>query len=91
MKLDWAGNAVGGIEVLANSTAAGPDVVYDDIALDLGRGKAWIASHPSHAVRVDVGPGAGAQKVVSDVAKLLNPTSAAFGMGWKGAKDVVIM
>ncbi|KAG7294107.1 hypothetical protein NEMBOFW57_004171 [Staphylotrichum longicolle] len=77
--VDWQGNALGAIEVISNSTAAGADVVYDDIALDLVRGKAWIASHPDYAVEVKVN--GGAQRVVADAAKLLNPTSAAFGRG----------
>ncbi len=80
VEVDSKGVVKGGVQVLANSTAAGADVVYDDIALDLGRGEAWIASHPSYAVKVTVGGGA-AQYVVNDTAKLLNPTSAAFGRG----------
>ena len=80
VRLDFAGNAIGGVETLASSTAAGADVVYDDIALDLLKGKLWIASHPSYAVQVPL-VGGGAQRVVSDTAKLLNPTSAAFGRG----------
>ncbi len=87
--VDWAGNAVGAIEVLSNSTAAGADVVYDDIALDLGRRKAWIASHPSYAVQVGVV--AGTQRVVSDTGKLLNPTSAAFGRGgWSQERTLYV-
>lgn len=77
--IDHHGNQVGGIEVVSKSSAAGPDVVYDDIALDLVHGKAWIASHPDYAV--DVSLMNGGQTVVSDTAKLLNPTSAAFGRG----------
>ena len=77
------GNQAGAVEVISNNTGAGADVVYDDIALDLNgsgkKGDAWIASHPSYAVRVGV-PGGG-QHVVEDTAKLLNPTSAAFGRG----------
>jgi len=75
--IDHGGNAAGNIEILANSTDAGSDVVYDDIALD-GQGGGWIASHPSYAVRVSA---SGTQFVVNDTAKLLNPTSAAFGRG----------
>ncbi|KAK5660612.1 hypothetical protein OQA88_13176 [Cercophora sp. LCS_1] len=81
--VDWNGNPVGAIQVISNSTVAGPDVVYDDIALDVGRtGKvksAWIASHPSYGVEVTLA--SGSQFVVNDAAKLLNPTSAAFGRG----------
>jgi hypothetical protein len=79
--VDSNGNQVGAIEVLSNSTAAGANVVYDDIALDIKNGKvqsAWIASHPSEAVQVKLD---GSQRVVNDTEKLLNPTSAAFGRG----------
>jgi hypothetical protein len=77
--IDYHGNQAGRIEVVSNSSAAGPDVVYDDIALDFGHGKAWIASHPDYAVGVSLVNGA--QTVINDTAKLLNPTSAAFGRG----------
>lgn len=80
--IDITGNMVGAIEILANSTAAGANVVYDDIALDstggAGGGGAWIASHPSYAIHVAAN---GSQVVVNDTQKLLNPTSAAFGRG----------
>ncbi|KAK1829944.1 hypothetical protein QBC39DRAFT_286332 [Podospora conica] len=82
--VDLFGNKIGNIQVISNSTAAGADVVYDDIALDLnpltGKGHAWIASHPDYAVKVPVGLG-GAQTVIKNATKLLNPTSAAFGRG----------
>lgn len=87
VKIDRDANQVGDIEVLASSADAGAaDVVYDDIALDLsarnGKGDVWIASHPSYAVKVSVGgAGGSSQRVVSDAAKLLNPTAAAFGRG----------
>lgn len=74
--IDWNANKVGNIEIISNSTG---DVVYDDIALDLKRKTAWIASHPSYAVRV--GLLGGSQSIVNDTSKLLNPTSAAFGRG----------
>lgn len=81
--VDWHGNPIGSIEVISNSTVAGTDVVYDDIALDVAWngqvGSAWIASHPSYAVKVTLS--GGNQLVVNDTAKLLNPTSAAFGRG----------
>ncbi|RKU48737.1 hypothetical protein DL546_000841 [Coniochaeta pulveracea] len=77
--IDFHGNQVGGIEVLAKSSAAGSDVVYDDFALDLKRGTAWIASHPSYGVGVSLLDGR--QTVINDTTKLLNPTSAAFGRG----------
>ncbi|GAB1317643.1 hypothetical protein MFIFM68171_07853 [Madurella fahalii] len=78
--VDRDGNQAGAIEIISSSTDAGSDVIYDDIALDLrkGRGTAWVASHPSYAVQISLG---GRQRVVNDTEKLLNPTSAAFGRG----------
>jgi sugar lactone lactonase YvrE len=78
--VDREGHPTSTIEVLSNSTAAGADVVYDDIALSNAGGKSigWIASHPSYAIQVFKD---GSQRVVNDTAKLLNPTSAAFGRG----------
>ncbi|KAK0649826.1 hypothetical protein B0T16DRAFT_389803 [Cercophora newfieldiana] len=82
--VDFFGNKIGNIQVISNSTAAGANVVYDDIALDVnpitGKGEAWIASHPDYAVKVPVGI-SGAQTVVKNATLLLNPTSAAFGRG----------
>lgn len=81
VKVDGNGNQAGAIEVLSNSTAAGANIVYDDIALDIKYGKvqsSWIASHPSEAVQVRLD---GSQRVISDTEKLLNPTAAAFGRG----------
>lgn len=102
VKVDRNGESVGDIEVLSRSADAGEGVVYDDFALDFaspsfpyssssketaaGAAKQtiWIASHPSYAVRVGLGDGE--QWVVNDTAKLLNPTSAAFGRGGKGQR-----
>lgn len=80
--IDGNGNQAGAVETISHSGDAGAGVIYDDIALDVknGEGSAWIASHPSYAVRVDVGA-SGAQYVVNDTTLLLNPTSAAFGRG----------
>lgn len=78
VEVDYHGSVVGEIEVISNSTDAGADVIYDDIALDRVGGGGWIASHPSYAVHVDLD---GRQRVVNDTDKLLNPTSAAFGRG----------
>ena len=78
--IDGQGNQAGTISVISNSTGAGADVVYDDFALDkklTGTG-AWIASHPSYAVRVAPN---GSQYAVNDTTKLPNPTSAALGRG----------
>ena len=53
-------------------------VHFNDFALD-GEDKAWIATHPSDVIEVQVGKG-----VVADIQNstlLLNPTSAAFGRG----------
>lgn len=77
--IDYHGNKVGSIQVISNSSAAGADVVYDDIALDFAHGKAWIASHPDYAVGVPLL--GGSQTVINDTQKLLNPTSAAFDRG----------
>lgn len=98
--VDWRGEVVGGVEVLARSGDAGVGVVYDDIALDLRKGKgkgrgpsaAWVASHPSYAVRVGLGHGGGGgggQWVVNDTGMLLNPTSAAFGRGGRAQEGVL--
>ncbi|KAJ9165557.1 hypothetical protein NKR19_g278 [Coniochaeta hoffmannii] len=77
--IDLLGSAVGRVEVIANSSVAGGDVVYDDFALEEKHdGGAWIASHPSYVVHVDSRAG---QTVVNDTGLLLNPTSAAFGRG----------
>ncbi|KAK4458623.1 hypothetical protein QBC42DRAFT_300127 [Cladorrhinum samala] len=76
VEVDYNGNQVGSIQIISNSTG---DVVYDDIALDVQNQKAWIASHPSYAVKV--GLVGGSQTIVNDTSKLLNPTSAAFGRG----------
>ncbi|KAK3332729.1 hypothetical protein B0T19DRAFT_353670 [Cercophora scortea] len=75
--VDAQGNQAGAVVVLANSTVAGASVVYDDFALTGGDG-AWIASHPSQAVRVATG---GAQFVVDEPSTLFNPTAAALGRG----------
>ncbi|KAK3392822.1 hypothetical protein B0H63DRAFT_456664 [Podospora didyma] len=85
--IDANGNQVGAIEVISNATAAGADVVYDDIALNLNKKRkngqaapeAWIASHPDYAIGVSLVDGS--QRVIADAVKLLNPTSAAFGRG----------
>ncbi|KAK4196103.1 hypothetical protein QBC40DRAFT_287875 [Triangularia verruculosa] len=82
VKIGWNAEQLGAIEVLSSAADAGADVVYDDIALDLGHGgsgKVWIASHPDYAVGVTL-PG-GAQWVVKNATKLLNPTACAFGRG----------
>lgn len=82
--VDSAGGAVGSVQVISNSSAAGRDVVYDDFALEregplgLGSSTAWIASHPDYVVEVKA---SGAQRVVEDEAVLFNPTAAAFGRG----------
>ncbi|KAH8909323.1 hypothetical protein BR93DRAFT_924335 [Coniochaeta sp. PMI_546] len=77
--VDSQGSPTGAVEIISNSTDAGADVVYDDIALDRdGEGGGWIASHPSYAVHVKLD---GTQRVVNDSELLLNPTSAAFGRG----------
>lgn len=82
VKIGWNGEQVGAIEVLSSASDAGADVVYDDIALDLGHGgngKVWIASHPDYAVGVTLPEGS--QWVVKNATKLLNPTACAFGRG----------
>ncbi|KAK3900103.1 hypothetical protein C8A05DRAFT_17558 [Staphylotrichum tortipilum] len=82
VEVDGKGGVKGGVQVLANSKAAGADVVYDDLALDVGRGVVWVASHPSYAVKVMLGgPGVARQEVLNHTVRLLNPTSAAFGRG----------
>jgi hypothetical protein len=74
------GEKVGNVEVIASvgipTGVAG--VHFDDFALD-GEDKAWIATHPSDVIEVQVGKG-----IVADIQNstlLLNPTSAAFGRG----------
>jgi len=85
--IDLLGSAVGRIEVIANSSVAGGDVVYDDFALEEKHdGGAWIASHPSYVVHVNSRAG---QTVVNDTGLLLNPTSAAFGRGDGGEEGTL--
>lgn len=78
-----SGAAAGLITTISLSSAAGSDVVYDDLALDpTGRCKAaWIASHPDYAIGVFPN---GDQVVVRNLT-MYNPTAAAFGRG--GGKE----
>ncbi|KAK3329183.1 hypothetical protein B0H66DRAFT_634403 [Apodospora peruviana] len=70
------GGQVGSIKIVSNSTTG---IVFDDIALDKTGSKiGWIASHPAQVIGVADN---GSQVVIEDTAKLLNPTSAAFGRG----------
>ncbi|KAK4184276.1 hypothetical protein QBC35DRAFT_506237 [Podospora australis] len=88
--VDWNGNQAGAIQVISNSTVAGADVVYDDIAVRrTGTGTVWIASHPDYAIGVSLANGS--QQVIKNSTMLLNPTSAAFGRGsWKEEKTLYI-
>ncbi|RDL33791.1 Uncharacterized protein BP5553_08159 [Venustampulla echinocandica] len=69
------GNKVGSVQTLASMPVVGGH--YDDLDIDAS-GNTWIATHPSHVVKVKSD---GTQKVLANTALLLNPTSAAFGRG----------
>ncbi|KAE9365000.1 hypothetical protein N431DRAFT_314683, partial [Stipitochalara longipes BDJ] len=78
--ISHGGEKIGAVEVIASvgilTGVAG--VHFDDFALG-EEGKAWIATHPSDVIEVQVGKG-----VVADIQNttlLLNPTSSAFGRG----------
>lgn len=85
LAVDGKGNLAGPVHVIANRTGSVPDVMFDDIALDVdsagGGGEVWIAAHPSQAVRVSLVDGS---QLMIDVASLLNSASAAFGRGSAG-------
>ena len=82
LAVEGKGNLAGPVHVMANRTGGVPDMVFDDIALDMdsagGGGEVWIAAHPSQAVRVSL---VDESQLVIDAARLLNSTSAAFGRG----------
>jgi hypothetical protein len=83
------GEKIGDLEVIASvgvpTGVAG--VHFDDFALD-GKGKAWIATHPSDEIEAEVGKGV--VKDIQNVTLLLNPTSAAFWTGRREGKEDVV-
>ncbi|KAK4222424.1 hypothetical protein QBC38DRAFT_489867 [Podospora fimiseda] len=84
VKIDKKGNKIGEIEIISESPEG---VIYDDIAIDKEKKRAWVASHPDYVVEIDLSDGK--QRVVKDETRLLNPTSATFGRGGKKEKEKV--
>lgn len=88
VRINSIGNKIDPVKIISNNTIAGSGgfpSAYDDFALDRDD-NAWIATHPSHVVKVSLG---GQQTVVKNETLLLNPTSAQFGRGSRKERETL--